>query len=131
MMEYKGYVGQVEYDDASEVFHGEIINIRDVVTFSGKSVKELQRAFRESIEDYLAFCIERNELPDKPFSGTFTVRLQPEQHRAIYTKARSENKSLNAWVTDLFVTAAQNPSNGTLRETPTVKYDARKRIKKS
>lgn len=68
MMEYKGYVGRVEFDDEAEIFHGEIINTRDVITFQGASVAELTNAFRESIDDYLAFCDQRGETPDKPFS---------------------------------------------------------------
>ena len=50
------------------IFHGEIINIRDVITFQGQSVAELTKAFRDSIEDYLQFCEERGESPEKPFS---------------------------------------------------------------
>lgn len=101
MMEYKGYMAQVEFDDNSEIFHGDIINIRDVVTFQGKSVRELQKAFKDSLEDYLAFCKARGESPDKPFSGKFVVRLSPEQHRKIFIAAKKNGKSLNSWVTDV------------------------------
>lgn len=69
MMEYKGYLGQVELDAEASLLHGEIVNLRDVVTFQGRSVEELQNAFRESIDEYLAFCAERGEEPDKPVSG--------------------------------------------------------------
>lgn len=101
MMEYKGYMAQVEFDDNSDIFHGEIINIRDVVTFQGKSVRELQKAFKGSVEDYLAFCKARGESPDKPFSGKFVVRLSPEQHRKIFIAAKKNGKSLNSWITDV------------------------------
>jgi predicted HicB family RNase H-like nuclease len=66
MMEYKGYVGKVEFDDEAGIFHGEVINTRDVVTFQVLSVAELKMAFKESVEDYLAFCASRGEEPDKP-----------------------------------------------------------------
>ncbi len=66
-MQYKGYLGQVEFDDEAGIFHGEVVNIRDVITFQGKSVAELRQAFEESIEDYLAFCAERGEEPNQPF----------------------------------------------------------------
>ena len=98
MMEYKGYVGQVEYDDEHGVFHGEVINLRDVITFEGECVADLRQAFRESVEDYLAFCAERNEEPEKPFSGTFTVRIPPRLHRDVALRARLEHHSLNGWV---------------------------------
>lgn len=59
MMEYKNYFGRVEFDDEAGIFHGEVVNTRDVITFQGKSVKELREAFHDSVEDYLAFCAER------------------------------------------------------------------------
>jgi predicted HicB family RNase H-like nuclease len=98
MMDYKGYIGKVEYDDEAGLFHGEVINLRDVITFAGETVQELRQAFQESVEDYLAFCAERGEEPEKPFSGTFTVRIPPELHRAIAVQARLSNKSLNSWL---------------------------------
>ena len=101
MLEYKGYIGKVEFDDEAEIFHGEVINLRDVITFQGRSVAELRKAFKESINDYLEFCAERHESPEKPFSGNFTVRLDPELHRKIYLQARISDKSLNSWVTEI------------------------------
>jgi len=100
MMEYKGYMGKVEFDDEAAIFHGEVINTRDVVTFQGESVKELKKAFRDSVDDYLAFCAERGEEPDKPFSGQFVARISPELHRKVNLAARASGKSLNTWVTE-------------------------------
>ena len=62
MMEYKGYTGKAEYDDEAGVFYGEVIGLRDVVTFRGTSVKELQKSFKESIDEYLGFCKRMNKL---------------------------------------------------------------------
>jgi predicted HicB family RNase H-like nuclease len=62
-MTYKGYEGIVEFDEASHVFHGEVINTRDVITFQSSSVKQIEHAFRESVDDYLAFCASRGEEP--------------------------------------------------------------------
>jgi predicted HicB family RNase H-like nuclease len=69
MMEYKGYFAKVEFDDEADIFHGEIINLRDLVTFQGQTVDELRKAFRDSIDDYLEFCAERGEEQEKPCSG--------------------------------------------------------------
>ncbi|MCL4492588.1 MAG: type II toxin-antitoxin system HicB family antitoxin [Nitrospirae bacterium] len=100
MMEYKGYTAKVEFDDKAEIFHGEVIGIKDVVTFQGRTAKELKKAFRESVDDYLAFCKERGESPDKPFTGKFVVRLSPELHRKIYLSAKFSNESINAWLNE-------------------------------
>lgn len=56
VMTYKGYEAVVEFDEHADLFHGEIANLRDVITFQGRSVDELKRAFADSIEDSLAFC---------------------------------------------------------------------------
>jgi hypothetical protein len=68
-MTYKGYEATVELDEEVVVFHGEVVNTRDVIIFRGSSVDELKRAFEDSVEDYLDFCASRREAPEKPFSG--------------------------------------------------------------
>jgi len=100
MLKYKGYIGHVEFDGEAEIFYGEVINTRDVITFQGSTVKMLKKAFKDSVDDYLAFCAERNEDPEKPFSGKFNLRLDPELHREAYAAARAANMSLNTWVAE-------------------------------
>jgi len=100
MMQHNGYVGQVTFDDEAGIFHGEVINTRDVITFQGDSVAELRQAFQDSVADYLAFCKQRGESPEKPLSGKFVTRIPPELHRQINEAAALAGKSLNAWVTE-------------------------------
>ena len=106
MMEYKGYLARVEFDSEANLFHGEVINIRDVITFQGKSVDELNQALKDSVEDYLEFCTERGEQPEKPFSGRFTVHLSPEAHRRVIIAAERAGKRLDNWVADVLGKAA-------------------------
>ena len=80
--------------------HQEVIGIKDVVTFQGKSAKELKKVFRESVDDYFSFCKERGEDPDKSFTGKFVVGISPELHRKIYLSAKLSNKSINAWLNE-------------------------------
>lgn len=98
MLEYKGYRGEVSFDADAGIFHGEVVDTRDVITFQGRSVEELEEAFQDSVDDYLEFCQERGEEPDKPFSGRFMVRLDSRLHRRLYLQAREEGKSLNQLV---------------------------------
>ena len=107
-MKYKGYEALVSLDDEQGIFHGEVINIRDVITFQGQSVSELKQAFIESVEDYLEFCAQRGEEPEKPFSGRFVVRIDPELHKQIYIKAIQEGKSLNTWVSEKLSSGMMN-----------------------
>ena len=100
MMEYKGYIGKVEFDEEAEIIHGEVINTRDVITFQGDSVAEVKKAFHESVDDYLEFCKTRGETPDKPFSGQFVTRIPPDLHRQVNVAAVLAGKSLNAWVAE-------------------------------
>lgn len=99
LMHYKGYEAVIEFDEDAEIFHGEVINLRDLITFQGSSVAELKQALAESVEDYISFCKERGEEPEKPFSGQFVVRAEPRLHKAISTAARRDGVSLNKWVT--------------------------------
>lgn len=116
MMEYKGYLGAVEYDDDAGIFHGEVINLRDVITFQGETVLDLRAAFQDSVDDYLAFCQERGEEPEKPYSGTFTVRIPPVLHRDVALQARLRNKSLNSWVMELLEASVDERSSSGLDE---------------
>jgi len=85
----------------------EVINLRDVVTFQSASVTQLRKAFQDSVDDYLEFCVERGESPEKPFSGKFMVRVEPELHKAVAMHAKVEHKSLNAWIHDTLALAAR------------------------
>ena len=107
-MKYKDYVATVEYDDEASLFHGEVANLRDVVTFQGRSVAELKRAFRESIADYLAFCAKRSEEPERPVSGKFVVRVTPQVHSRVAVAAVREGVSMNQWVAKVLERATES-----------------------
>jgi len=99
-MTHDGYLATVELDEEAELFHGEIVNTRDVLTFQGRTLDELRSAFADTIADYVAWCRERGKEPERPYSGNFTVRLPPELHRRIASTAARQRKSLNAFVAD-------------------------------
>ena len=108
MLEYKGYIGVVEFDNEARLFHGTVANTKTVITFQGTSVAELEREFRTSVDVYLAWCAKRGKEPEKPFSGKFMVRVPIETHRAIAVAAARAHKSMNAWVREALETAAQH-----------------------
>ena len=107
-MEYKGYSAKVEFDSDANIFHGEVINLRDVITFEGETVKELKQAFQDSVDDYLDFCAQRGEDPEKPYSGKFVIRVEPELHKNITIEARKAGKSLNVWISDAIYKALKD-----------------------
>jgi predicted HicB family RNase H-like nuclease len=101
-VEYKGYVARVEYEPEAGVLFGQVEGVRDVITFEASGVDELRKAFEDSVDDYLEMCAERGEEPDKPYSGKFVVRLDPELHRDVALAAAREGKSLNSLATEAF-----------------------------
>lgn len=98
-MIYKGYSAYIEFDEDAGIFHGEVLDTKDVITFQGTSVTELKKAFKDSVDDYIAFCKKRGEEPDKPFSGKFVLRIPKELHRKIYIKAVKNGQSINNFIT--------------------------------
>lgn len=97
-MKYKNYEAVVRYDEDEQAFFGEVVNTRDVLTFQGKSVTELKREMKASVEEYLEFCKKRKEDPDRPFSGNFVLRISPQLHSKLYAKAKASGQSLNSYV---------------------------------
>jgi len=98
-MNYKGYTGHFAYDDQADIFHGQVLGIRDVITFQGRSIDELKAALQDSVDDYVEMCAEAGKKPEKPFSGKFSLRLPSELHRRVTQAAAHDHTSLNRWVT--------------------------------
>lgn len=97
-MEYKGYLAQIGYDDSIRVLHGTVVGLRDVITFESDSIEGLEEEFHTSVDDYLAFCAERGEEPERTYSGNIAVRMTPKLHRLVYVSAMISNVSMNSWI---------------------------------
>lgn len=108
MMEYKGYYGSVHYSDDDKVFYGKLEYIRSLVTYEGIDVSSLRKAFEDSIEDYLESCEERNIAPEKPFKGTFNVRLSSALHRKAALTAQERHINLNTIVSEALESYLKN-----------------------
>lgn len=111
MLNYKGYVGHLDVDDEAGLIFGRVLDIRDVVTFKGETVAEAKQAFQDSVDDYLDFCTELGQEPDKPFSGKLPFRTTPERHRKLFLAATKAGKSINAWMDDVLAQAADELIN--------------------
>ena len=98
VLEYKGYLGSVEFSADDELFFGKITGIRDVVTFEGDSVTKLKKAFKDTVEDYIITCKQLGKEPDKEFKGSFNVRVKPKVHRLAVMKSAALKMSLNQFV---------------------------------
>ena len=101
MLTYKGYTATVEFDADANILHGEVMDTRDVITFQAESTDGVLKEFHASVDDYLEFCAERGEEPEKPFSGNFPVRTTSDIHKRVFLAANSAGLSVNAFVTSL------------------------------
>ncbi len=97
-MEYKGYIGNVTYDYDARIFHGEIINTKAVITFQGKTVDEIELAFKDSIDDYLNWCKEDGVEPETPYFDSFDLEISPELYKKIAVQAMEKHISVNQFV---------------------------------
>jgi len=100
MMQYKDYVGSVHYSDEDQIFYGKVEYIRSLISFEGENVISLKANFEEAIDDYLALCHEKGIEPEKPFKGSFNVRVSSQLHRQAALFAQERGLNLNKLVTD-------------------------------
>ncbi|MEN8184435.1 MAG: type II toxin-antitoxin system HicB family antitoxin [Myxococcota bacterium] len=106
-MKYKGYRGAVRYLAEDRVLHGRILGIEDVVNFEGAEVEELEKAFHEAVDDYLALCEKLGRDPDREYSGRIPLRIDATLHRRVAIAADSAAKSVNSWIADTLEAATK------------------------
>src|SRR5260363_39242 len=99
-MTYKGYSARIEYSDEDDCFIGRLAGIRDIITFHGNFVEEVRNAFQEAVDFYLETCRQRNEAPQKPYSGKISLRISPNIHARMAMQADAAGKSINQWVAE-------------------------------
>lgn len=105
MLKHKGYTGYVVYDDEAHIFHGEVVGIRAVITFEGTTVKDIETAFKDSIEDYLDWCKKRGKEPEKVHSGKINLRMPPEIYARIAAEAAQKGMSMNSYILQKLIAA--------------------------
>lgn len=101
ILEYKGYKAVISYEPGDRDFHGRVVNVSDTIHFSGHTPEKLEKAFHESVDDYLEFCREDGVAPEKPFSGRFVLRMDADTHMQLAALAAAEGKSLNAYCAEV------------------------------
>lgn len=104
IMKYKGYWAEIKYSDEDECFCGVVEGLKnDVISFEGNSVKELKKDFKEAIDDYLQYCKEHNEEPEKQCKGSLNVRLGVELHNKAKIRSIEKNISINELIKDAVI----------------------------
>ena len=99
ILQYKGYAGNVQFDQDDMIFYGRVMGMKKAhIAYEGKTVDDLVKDFRDAIDDYLNMCAEEGIEPEKPFKGTFNLRLDPELHKRLVVNATDQGMTLNAFI---------------------------------
>lgn len=100
-IEYKGYIGSVEFSEKDQLFFGSVQGIRSLISYEGKNARELLEDFHGAVDDYLKLCYEAGREPERAYKGSFNVRFRdPDLHKKAAVYAMACNKSLNSVVED-------------------------------
>jgi predicted HicB family RNase H-like nuclease len=105
ILRHEGFIAIVE-PEGDELF-GRVINATGPITFYGRDLPQLKRELAASVQAYLDLCREKGIDPQKPYSGTFSLRLDPEAHAQLAHAAASRGKSMNAWAAEVLAAAAE------------------------
>jgi predicted HicB family RNase H-like nuclease len=97
-LQHRGYDGSVLYSAEDKMLHGRILGIRDMISYGGTNVRSLEKNFRDAVDGYLDFCTSQSKEPDKPFKGSFNVRVPQELHKRAAVYAETHDLKLNAVV---------------------------------
>ncbi len=97
-LEYKGYVGSIEFSEEDRIFFGKVLGIKALVSYEGKTAQELVGDFHNAVDDYLELCESEGMEPEKVYKGSFNVRISPELHKRAAIAAMSKQMSLNSFV---------------------------------
>jgi len=98
--QHRGYDGSVEYSAEDKMLHGRVVGIRDMISFGGKSVRELEKNFRDAVDEYLEFCKKKGKAPNKPFKGSLSVRLRDGLHTKAAIFAEKNDVKINTVIND-------------------------------
>ena len=97
-MEYKGYIGSVEFSEKDGIFYGKVMGIRALISYEGETAKQLVSDFHDSVDAYLELCNAKGTEPEKAYKGSFNVRVSPDIHKRAVVYATTHNTTLNSFV---------------------------------
>ena len=98
VLEYKGYVGTVEFSASDNVLFGKVLGVNGLISFEGDSIHKLKEDFEGAVDDYLEICAENGLTPEKAYKGNFNVRVSPDLHRKLVLFSAAHGQTLNSTV---------------------------------
>lgn len=98
-MRHKGFFGSINASVEDNCLFGKLEFIRPLINYEGNTPAELKQAFEEAVDEYLADCAKQGIEPEKPFKGSFNVRIGEDRHMRVASVVSSEKiKSINEFV---------------------------------
>ena len=95
--EFNGYLGSLETSIEDKCLYGRIEFINDLVTYQGNTISELEAA--------------QSKEPDRPFSGSFNIRIGSDLHRKVAIAAKQADRSLNDFIKQSLEQCIDRPSH--------------------
>jgi len=102
-LKYKNYIATIEVDCTEEIVIGHVHGLKDKISFHTEYLAKIKEEFHTAVDDYLAFCEELGEQPEKPFSGSILFRTTPAIHREVALAALESEKSQAQFIEDAVV----------------------------
>ena len=99
-IEYKGYVGTVEFSEPDGIFYGKVQGIRSLISYEGTTATELITDFHNAVEDYISSCAKAGKEPEVAYKGSFNVRIGADLHKKAVIYAITHEQSLNSFVAE-------------------------------
>lgn len=97
-LSYKGYLASIDFSIEDRCLVGRLEHIQDSIVFGADTLPELTEEFHLAVDDYLQTCEELCKEPDKPFKGSFNVRITPQLHKEAAYQATKCGETLNQYV---------------------------------
>jgi predicted HicB family RNase H-like nuclease len=100
IMTFGNYTASIVYDPDIEMFRGEFIDINGGADFYARDIDGLKREGQISLDMFIDMCKKDGAEPRRKTSGKFALRLPAQVYQKASIAAKSENKSLNAWISE-------------------------------
>ena len=97
-IQYKGYIGSVEFSEENGIFYGKVMGIRSLISYEGKNARELLDDFHGAIDEYLETCKAEGNEPETAFKGSFNIRLSPELHKKLFIYTTAHQMPMNKYI---------------------------------
>ena len=102
MLEYKGYIGSIEYSKDDNCLYGQVLGLNQnvCIIYEGNTAEELYSDFRNGIDHYLEDCKNDGTQPENPYHCVLNIHIPSDIHSKVALYAKNNGTSINAFICD-------------------------------